>query len=620
MTISSTDDPRAGPFNGNGVQTAFPFEFKVFSDEDLLVVQTDADGVKTTLVLDSDYSVALNADQDADPGGTVTATVAPPTGETLTITSDLDFTQTMDLTNGGGFYPQVVENAIDRAVMLIKQVNSKVLRSLQLGVSTPDGVDVTLPAPVANHILGWDADGASLANYAPDTSTSTAELENRLGSTASASVGGGLVGWLRSISYTGNTVGRWLKWLFTRSVDVTSYATGGTGTSADPWTGWDTAITWAARTSYVFGDGYYAYATSPNFALTWLELRTTKATVLQHTGTGYALLLDGGAAGDGVYFISIKGGGKLESNSGATGGMYVRAVHHWDFDLAFRNIPGNCIETHWSVHCRAKINKAGALSDGQTVASAVGAYFDRRGVGETTTAWHIENPRFYGCTSVGMDFVYSADMVVMNGAVEQAPLGIRVSGTAGACYRINLNGIDLEGNTKDMEYGGSGGVISGINSTTRTDVVSGARGNVFLGGMYNNFEWKAGAIGNLATGITVAQDGGTYTAGGTDNVIENAYNSTSGATFGQASATIASAATITIPRGVRVALITGTTNITAITARDNSVVTLVFASGLTLGGANVIVPGGTVATSNNDTITLACLGSNWFASPSLLAI
>jgi hypothetical protein len=164
MTISSTDDPRAGPFNGNGSQTAFPFEFKAFAEEDLLVVQTDEDGLETTLVLDSDYTVSLNADQNADAGGTVTLAVAPPTGETLTVASNLEFTQETDITNGGGFYPEVIETALDRNTMLVKQVNEKVNRALRVAVSTPDDVDVTLPAPVAQKIIGWNDSGTGLVN------------------------------------------------------------------------------------------------------------------------------------------------------------------------------------------------------------------------------------------------------------------------------------------------------------------------------------------------------------------------------------------------------------------------------------------------------------------------
>jgi hypothetical protein len=619
MTVPSTAR-RAGPFTGTGSAVNYPFTFKVFSASDVGVTTADTNGLETTQTLGSGFSISLNADQDSTPGGYVRYAVggvdtALPSGYRLAITGDgLPFEQAADLPQGGNFDPVVIENALDALEMQIQNLRDKVTRSVTVGVTSPTAL--ALPAPVAGQLLGWNATLDGLVNYAPDAS-SAAGLQVRLANTASVVDNASLIGWLRSLAYTGNTVGRWLKWLFTRSVDVTSYATGGTGTSADPWTGWDTAITWAARTSYVFGDGYYAYATSPNFAFTWLELRTTKATVLQHTGTGYALLLDGGAAGDGVYFLSIKGGGKLESNASATGGMYVRAVHHWDFDISFRNIPGRCIETHWSVHCRANITKPGALAEGQTVASSVGAYFDRRGVGETTTAWHINNPRIYGCTAVGFDFVNSADMKITNGAVEQAPLAIRVSGVPGACYRINLDGIDLEGNTKDMEYGGFGGVISGINSTTRADFVSGARANVLLGGMYNHLDFKAGSVGNLARGVSVAQDGGVYADAGTDNVIEESYNATSGATFGQASRSIASAATLVIPRGVRKVVVTGTTNITAISMQDNTEVQLVFAGVLTIGDGQASIihkTPGNIVTSNNFTITYGRFGANTYQS------
>lgn len=172
MTISSTDDPRAGPFNGNGAQTVFPFVFKTFAKADLLVVRTDEDGLEYVLVLDSDYSVSLNADQDANPGGSVTYPVsgaALPLGETLTIASNLDYTQTTDIQNAGGFFAQVVEDALDRNAMLVKQVNEKVDRALRVAVSTPDDVSVELPAPVANNFIGWNDSATGLRNVDPST-------------------------------------------------------------------------------------------------------------------------------------------------------------------------------------------------------------------------------------------------------------------------------------------------------------------------------------------------------------------------------------------------------------------------------------------------------------------
>lgn len=162
MTISSTTR-KAGPFTGDGLAVVFPFAFKVFTAADLLVVQTTA-GVDTTKALTTDYTVALNADQNASPGGSVTMLVSPPVGSTLTLTSQVANTQGTDLTNLGGFFPKTITDALDRATIQIQQLADKLVRSLQLPLSsTASG---TLPAPVASSLIGWDSLGASLMNYA----------------------------------------------------------------------------------------------------------------------------------------------------------------------------------------------------------------------------------------------------------------------------------------------------------------------------------------------------------------------------------------------------------------------------------------------------------------------
>lgn len=143
MTISS-DDRVAGPFSGNGTITSFPFEFQVFADEDVTVILTDDDGVESTLVLGTHYTVTLNADQDANPGGTVDTVTAPATGEKLTVTSSITALQPVDLTNQGGFYPRVITRALDRLTILIQQLKERVDRSLAYPIS--DAVpDAALP-------------------------------------------------------------------------------------------------------------------------------------------------------------------------------------------------------------------------------------------------------------------------------------------------------------------------------------------------------------------------------------------------------------------------------------------------------------------------------------------
>jgi hypothetical protein len=135
MTINSTSRT-AGPFTGDGVTKVFPFSFKVFARGDVLVATTNtATSVETILTLDSDYTVALNADQNGSPGGTITMTVAPAVGTTLAATSNIPYLQKADLTNQGGFYPRVINDALDKITIQIQQLASKVGLGLNVGAA-----------------------------------------------------------------------------------------------------------------------------------------------------------------------------------------------------------------------------------------------------------------------------------------------------------------------------------------------------------------------------------------------------------------------------------------------------------------------------------------------------
>lgn len=164
MTVPATAR-RAGPYNGNGATTSFSFSFKTFAAGDLLVVKASSTGVETALVLNSDYSVALNGDQDASPGGSITYPIsgAPlPSGEKLTIIGDLDYEQTTDLLGGGAFNARIIEDAFDRVVIQIQQLKEILDRSAVGFISS--SADTSLPTPEGNKIIGWDANGTSLIN------------------------------------------------------------------------------------------------------------------------------------------------------------------------------------------------------------------------------------------------------------------------------------------------------------------------------------------------------------------------------------------------------------------------------------------------------------------------
>lgn len=176
MTISSATAKVR--FNGNGSTVAFPFTFKVFDQGDLTVIRTAADGTETTLTITTQYSVALNADQNNNPGGTVTVVTAPTLGELLTIVREIEAVQETDITNGGGFYPEVIENALDRLTMLAQQANEVLDRAFVVPI-TSDTVPV-LPVPEAGKYLGWDLTETELVNYSPTTAfTAPAYVQER---------------------------------------------------------------------------------------------------------------------------------------------------------------------------------------------------------------------------------------------------------------------------------------------------------------------------------------------------------------------------------------------------------------------------------------------------------
>lgn len=174
MTVPSTTR-RAGPFTGTGALVAYPFTFKVFAKQDLAVTIADSNGLETDLVLDSTFTVTLNVDQEATPGGTVNYAVggvatALPSGYTLVVTGDgLEFEQTADLPQGGNFSPVVIENALDRIVMLLQRLWDGVRRSMRLPDTASDNVSTVLPVPTANNFIGWDQAGTALQNVDPNT-------------------------------------------------------------------------------------------------------------------------------------------------------------------------------------------------------------------------------------------------------------------------------------------------------------------------------------------------------------------------------------------------------------------------------------------------------------------
>lgn len=153
----------AGPYTGAG-QTTFSFGFKVYEETDIYVATAlSNDEAATNLNYGDDYSVTLNDDQDAAPGGSITLKTALVDGEILVIGSDLDYTQELQLTNYTRFPPEQINEALDRLCIQIQQVLEMTGRALYVPATSS-----TTPEEMIERLLAAQQAAQGAADAAQD--------------------------------------------------------------------------------------------------------------------------------------------------------------------------------------------------------------------------------------------------------------------------------------------------------------------------------------------------------------------------------------------------------------------------------------------------------------------
>jgi len=188
MTINSTTR-KTSSLVGNGNTHTYPFAFKVFTDADVVVKKLEAaTSIETTLTLgaSNDYIVTLSADQDSNPGGSITLKSSGnnynlPSGFSIVITSAVTPLQGTDLTNQGGFYPEVINDALDKAIILHQQQQDELNRSIKFSLTNTIGsLEINENAAARkNRVLGFDNAGEfevlkELGTYRGNWAASTA--------------------------------------------------------------------------------------------------------------------------------------------------------------------------------------------------------------------------------------------------------------------------------------------------------------------------------------------------------------------------------------------------------------------------------------------------------------
>lgn len=130
MTVSTVE-----PFvryTGDGISDEFGFSFKCTDWSEIRVIVDDG----TTANSGVEFVANIAADQDANPGGTITLSSVPEAGWEIYIASAVQPLQTTDLKNATTFRASVIENWMDRMTIVIQQLQAEVDRCLKVGETT----------------------------------------------------------------------------------------------------------------------------------------------------------------------------------------------------------------------------------------------------------------------------------------------------------------------------------------------------------------------------------------------------------------------------------------------------------------------------------------------------
>jgi len=154
MTVT-TDISSAGPYDGDGITSAFLVGFPFLDQTYLKVYEND-----TLLTLGVDYTVTGAGQQT----GQVILTSPLAVGHTLTIIRDVPATQLTDYVQGDAFPAESHEKALDKLTMLLQQLNRSQGNALQYPESDPQ-TGATIPNAVArkNKLLGFGDESEPIA-------------------------------------------------------------------------------------------------------------------------------------------------------------------------------------------------------------------------------------------------------------------------------------------------------------------------------------------------------------------------------------------------------------------------------------------------------------------------
>jgi len=156
MVIANIDR-KNGPAVADGVQTTFPYSFRIFTAAQIQVFQDDTE-VNAAL-----FTVT---GVDAVGGGNVIFNTAPDSGDIIWIFGDTTVEQPTKYPPQGPFPALSHETGLDRSIMVLREFDEELERRPALKQAVLTALrNLEFPSPGANKVIGWNALGTALTLF-----------------------------------------------------------------------------------------------------------------------------------------------------------------------------------------------------------------------------------------------------------------------------------------------------------------------------------------------------------------------------------------------------------------------------------------------------------------------
>jgi len=195
MTLSTNESKQQ--YNGDDSQTIFPYEFKIFDEDELNVELRLANGTIDDQVLNTDFTTTTSS---GDYRGNIVMIVPPATDETLTVYRLVDLLQETDYVENDPFKAETHEDALDKLTMQNQQQADLLDRSLKIPITDSSTLNTELVGweTRAGKYLAFNANGEPIATQGTAESPRSAFMETFLDDedapTARTTLGSGTFG------------------------------------------------------------------------------------------------------------------------------------------------------------------------------------------------------------------------------------------------------------------------------------------------------------------------------------------------------------------------------------------------------------------------------------------